>query len=401
MPKEHRTVGRLLNLIHLDKEEKAKRGLTYTPGEIAQQPDTWATTFMNFQQRRPEIAAFLHSTGVSPDSTRRPIVFLIGAGTSDYIGQSLIALLRQKWQCEVTAVPSTDLLTNFEDYILRNRNYLWISFSRSGDSPEGVNVLEKALKEYRNISHVVVSCNAEGKMIRDHRNDPRVFGLLLDDAVNDRGLAMTSSFSNMVVCGQCLAHTWTLEEYEPILQSLIAAGEKFLEVASECAADLAEGPYTRVCFVGSGALKAVATESALKVSELTAGRIQSMSESTLGLRHGPLAALNAETLFVSYISSDGRRKRYEADLLREIGIKGVVQTRVAVATEPSKEIQKECEHFVAPGSRASVPDAYRPPLDVMFGQLLGLFFSIHCKLKPDVPSPSGAITRVVQNVPIH
>jgi tagatose-6-phosphate ketose/aldose isomerase len=394
-------VSRLLNLIHLDKEEKAKRGLSHTPSEIAQQPDTWATTFLNFQQRRPEIQSFLQSKGVGLDSSSRPIVFLIGAGTSDYIGQSLVALLRQKWQCEVSAVASTDLLTNFEDYILRDRSYLWISFSRSGDSPEGVNVLEKALKDYPSISHVIVSCNAAGKMILDHQNDPRVFGLLLDDAVNDRGLAMTSSYSNMVVCGQCLANTWTLEQYEPILHSLIAAGEKFLEVAPECAADLAEGPYTRVCFVGSGPMKAVATECALKVSELSAGRIQSMSESTLGLRHGPLAALNAETLFVSYISSDSRRRRYEADLLREIGKKGVVQTRVAVGIEISKEIQEECEIFLVPGSRVSLPDAYRPPLDVIFGQLLGLFFSIHCNLKPDVPSPSGAITRVVQNVPIH
>ena len=397
-------MSRLLNLIQLDKEEKAKRGLLHTPSEIAQQPYTWATTFMNFQQRRPEVQAYLQSKGVGPSheaTSSRPTVFLIGAGTSDYIGQSLIALLRQKWQCEVDAIPSTDLLTNFEDYILRDTNYLWISFSRSGDSPEGVNVLEKALKDYPNISHVVVSCNAQGKMIRDHQNDPRVFGLLLDDVVNDRGLAMTSSYSNMVVCGQCLAHTWTLEEYEPVLQSLIAAGEKFLDVASECAANLSEGPFSRVYFVGSGSLKAVATECALKVSELSAGRIQSMSESTLGLRHGPLAALNAETLFVSFISSDSRRERYEADLLKEIGKKGVVQTRVAVAIQPSKEVEKECEIFLTPGLRISIPDAYRPPLDVIFGQLLGLFFSIRCELKPDVPSPSGAITRVVQNVQIH
>ncbi|MGH9615651.1 MAG: SIS domain-containing protein [Acidobacteriaceae bacterium] len=394
-------MNRLLSLIRLDKEEKAKRGLSHTPGEIAQQPATWATTFMNFQQRRPEIESFLKSAGIGVDSDRRPIVFLIGAGTSDYIGQSLVALLRQKWQCEVSAVPSTDLLTNFEDFILRDREYLWISFSRSGDSPEGVTVLEKALKVCPNISHLVVSCNAAGKMIRDHRGDPRVFGLLLDDAVNDRGLAMTSSFSNMVICGHCLAHAWSLEEYEPVLHSLIVAGEKFLEISSDCAANLAEGPYSRVCFVGSGALKAVATESALKVSELTAGRIQSMSESTLGLRHGPLAALNTETLFVSYISSDSRRQRYEADLLREIGKKGVVQTLVAVGIEANKEIEKECQIFLRPGSNVSIPDAYRPPLDVMFGQLLGLFFSIHCDLKPDVPSPSGAISRVVQNVPIH
>ncbi|MGB7199899.1 MAG: tagatose-6-phosphate ketose isomerase, partial [Acidobacteriaceae bacterium] len=78
-----------------------------------------------------------------------------------------------------------------------------------------------------------------------------------------------------------------------------------------------------------------------------------------------------------------------------------VQTRVAVAIQPNAEVEKECEHFLTPGLRLSIPDAYRPPLDVIFGQLLGLFFSIHCKLKPDAPSPTGAISRVVQNVPIH
>jgi len=238
-------------------------------------------------------------------------------------------------------------------------------------------------------------------MIRAHRQDRRVFGLLLDDAVNDRGLAMTSSFSNMVVCGQCLANIWTIDEYEPILHALIARAEEFLETAADCAANLAEGPYISACFAGSGALKAIAKESALKLSELTAGRIRTMAESTLGLRHGPLAALNEETLFVCFVSSDSRRQRYEIDLLKEIGSKGVVPTRVAVGIEPSKDLTSASEYIVASGSLLSIPDAYRPPLDVIFGQLLGLFFSLRCNLKPDVPSPKGVISRVVQNVNIH
>lgn len=392
---------RLLNLINLSSEEKANLGLVHTPGEIVQQPDTWATTFLNFQQRRTEIEAFLKSAGIGPGSSKHPIVFLIGAGTSDYIGQSLASLLQQKWQCEVEAVASTDLLSNFEDHILRDRQYLWISFSRSGDSPEGVAVLEKALADYPNILHLVVSCNANGKMISDHRKDQRVFGVLLDDAVNDRGLAMTSSFSNMVVCGQCLANVWTIDEYEPILQALVASGEKFLETAADCAAMLAEGPYTSACFVGSGSQKAVAKESALKLSELTAGRIRTMSESILGLRHGPLAALNEETLFVCFVSSDSRKQGYEIDLLKEIGNKGVVPTRVAIGIEANKELNSVAEYVVTPGLRHAIPDSYLPPLYVIFGQLLGLFFSLRCNLKPDVPSPKGVITRVVQNVNIH
>ncbi len=392
---------RLLSLVHLSSEEKTNRGLTHTPGEIFQQPATWATTFLNFKERRKEIEAFLQSAGIYANSDKHPIVFLIGAGTSDYIGQALACLFQQKWQCEVAAVASTDLLTNFEDHVLRDRQYLWISFSRSGDSPEGVAVLEKALAEYPNISHLVVSCNADGKMIRAHRNDRRVFGLLLDDAVNDRGLAMTSSFSNMVVCGQCLANLWTIDEYEPILHALIASAEKFLEPAADCAAMLADGPYTGACFTGSGSLKAIAKESALKLSELTAGQIRTMSESTLGLRHGPLAALNEETLFVCFISSDSRRQRYEIDLLQEIGSKGVVPARIAIGIEAGKELTENCEYFIPFGSRLPIPDEYRPPLDVIFGQLLGLFFSLRCNLKPDVPSPKGVISRVVQNVNIH
>jgi len=48
-----------------------------------------------------------------------------------------------------------------------------------------------------------------------------------------------------------------------------------------------------------------------------------------------------------------------------------------------------------------IPDAYRPPVDVIVGQLLGLFSSLKAGLKPDAPSPQGAISRVVSNVRIH
>jgi tagatose-6-phosphate ketose/aldose isomerase len=40
-------------------------------------------------------------------------------------------------------------------------------------------------------------------------------------------------------------------------------------------------------------------------------------------------------------------------------------------------------------------------VDVIFGQVLGVFFSLRSNLRPDCPSPNGAISRVVQNVSIH
>ena len=103
-----------------------------------------------------------------------------------------------------------------------------------------------------------------------------------------------------------------------------------------------------MCFIGGGALASVAKESALKVLEMTAGQVQAMSETVLGLRHGPMAALDTQTLFVCFVSGDERRAKYASDLLREIGEKGIVGERVAVGTAAAKaEIAPYCDSYVA------------------------------------------------------
>lgn len=387
-------------LVELNAGERAEQGLEHTPREIAQQPATWVTTFDSLKTRLEEIQDFLARAGVAGPMHERPVVFLIGAGTSDYIGQSLSHLLRSQWQCEVMVVASTSLLTDFSESVLREQRYLWISFSRSGDSPESVAVLERALAECPGVSHVLVTCNADGRMNRAVAGRANCLSIVLDDATHDRGLAMTSSFTNMVLSGQILAHAWSLGEYESILRGLISAGESFLPRAAALASDLAGVGYERVCFVGSAALAGTALECALKVLELTAGKVQTMSQASLALRHGPMAALNRETLLVALVSSQPQRRRYEVDLLREIGSKDLVRTRVAVATQ-ADSLRAEADSVLTPGTVDAIPDLYRPMIDVMFGQLLGLFASIHCGLKPDLPSPNGAISRVVQNVDIY
>jgi tagatose-6-phosphate ketose/aldose isomerase len=372
-------------LLNLSAKEKERQGLLHTPQEIAHQKETWQQTWNLLEERLPAIRSFLESAGIQAELKDRPTVFLIGAGTSDYIGRSLHHLLRQRWQCEVHVVPSTDLLIDFSDYILPGQRYLWLSFSRSGDSPEGVAVLQRALSEYPQISHLVVSCNESGRMVELIQNNINSLAVLLPPETNDVGLAMTSSFTNMVIAGQALAHVWSPQDYAPVLQTMCAT---------------ADTNYQRVCFIGSALLAGVARESALKVLELTAGNIKTMFETTLGLRHGPMAALDHETLFVLFLSTDIARQRYEKDLLHEIEQKQLVGASVAVL--PCGEIPKglgDTEIVTAGGP--PIPDLYRPPLDVLFGQLLGLFFSLRCGLTPDTPSPNGAISRVVQPIEIY
>jgi tagatose-6-phosphate ketose/aldose isomerase len=384
-------VNPLSELLSRSKQQKIELGLLYTPAEIAQQPATWQITHRLFDEKKSELKEYLRQA-----IDERWTIYLVGAGSSDYIGHSVAHLLRKRWNCEVCVVASTDLLTNREDLVIPDQKYLWISFSRSGDSPEGVSVLEQALTAFPNVKHLVVSCNRDGRMVELAAQNPDCLAMVLDDAVNDRSLAMTSSFTNMVLFGMELAHLWDQQSFDDTLTHMTHAARYMLEQGASLAQQLAKQGYRRACFVGSGALAGTTRESALKILELTAGNIQTMNETTLGLRHGPMSSLNTETLFVSFVSKDGRRRRYDLDLLNEIRAKSVVRTIVAIGhADQTSDSSLYCQAF------GMLDDAYRPAVDVIFSQMVGLFSSIELGLQPDSPSPNGVISRVVEKFAIY
>jgi tagatose-6-phosphate ketose/aldose isomerase len=114
-----------------------------------------------------------------------------------------------------------------------------------------------------------------------------------------------------------------------------------------------------------------------------------------------MAVLDRDTLFVCFLSGNRRIQQYERDLLNEIGKKRLVKSRIVVAGSEIADRDSSAEHYLTAGMPNDIGDDYRAPVDVIFGQLLGLFFSLQWKLRPDSPSPNGAISRVVQHVNIH
>jgi len=385
-------------LLDLPDAEKQQRGLEHTPREIFQQPATWRNTYERCRARRSDLTEMLRRA----DGASSPAVYLVGAGTSDYAGRALAPLLRRQWQCDALPIPSTTLLTDFDDFHRAGREYLWISFSRSGDSPEGVALLQRALDQHPAIRHVVITCNQQGQMAQlCAQHDGRAIALILDDAVNDRGLAMTSSFTNMLLAGQCIAHLDDIDRFGETVARMSETGAQFLPAAAEVAAALTILGCPRACFVGSGALRAVADESALKVVELSAGKVTTVAETPLGLRHGPMSSVDSQALFIAYLSSERRRRGYELDLLREIDRKRLGRVRAVVTVPGIDDLAPLTDYCLSLDCPADFPDLYRPALDVMFGQLIGLFASMRSGLKPDQPSPNGAISRVVQPIQLY
>lgn len=387
----------LTALLLLPEEEKKARGLTHTPREIHQQPESWAGTFSRLRSMESQLARTLAECGIGTGSGNAPDVVLAGAGTSDYIGRALRGLLQRKWGCNVSSIASTDLLTGFSEAVLPGRSYVLISFSRSGDSSEGVAVLSLALEKYREqVRNIVITCNQAGSMA----NMPGAFPVVLDDAVNDRGLAMTSSFTNMLIAGQYLAFLGSGQSYLPILEALTAMGRSLMTSAAGYTSKLARRSFRRVCFLGSGALHGVAHECALKVLELNAGRIATLAETFLGLRHGPMSFLDEETLICAFLSGNAGIRRYEADLLTEIQSKHLAKDVLAISPAPAEEARQLTPHVLEFDAPAGFPDDCRPPVDVIVGQLLALFLAIENGVHPDTPS-TGAISRVVAHVKIY
>jgi len=391
----------LSKLLNLSRTERESLGLVHTLPEVLQQPQTWRRTYQRVLTLAKPLDQFLSAAGFASVSRTPPGVLLIGAGTSDYIGRSVYALLQKEWCCDVQAVPSTDLLTNMDEHVIPGRSYLWISFSRSGESSEGVAVLEDALTKYPQIQHLIVTCNEKGKMARAFTDNENVFSIVLDDDVNDRGLAMTSSFSNMVIVAQALAHFRSLLSYGLVVDSLASAAEMILPEAADVCQRLVNDGFSKVCFLGTGPLKGAAIESSLKVLELAAGRVTSFAESYLGLRHGPLSAVDNDTLIVGFLSSDERRRQFELDLIREISDKKLTAKSLIVQPTAREDAKIDAENTVSMKVQTRLADFYLPPLMVIVGQLLGLFTSLREGMRPDEPSPRGAISRVVSHVTLH
>jgi len=267
-----------------------------------------------------------------------------------------------------------------------------------------VAAMDLALALRPEVRHLVITCNAEGELAKRAAGlGDRAFALVLDPRTNDRGLAMTSAFTSMVIAGLGLAYLDRVEEYVDLVDRTATAAERVLEVAPDIADSLAKHGPQRACFLGSGPLLGAATECHLKLQELTDGRIICFYDTFLGLRHGPRAAIREDTLVVCFLSSDPQVRRYELDLIRSNRAQGIGLAHVIVADRADQELSGLAEHVIAydPDGMLALPDAFAAPVVTIVGQLLGLFASLASGLKPDTPSAGGVISRVVQGVTIY
>ncbi|MFD1723050.1 SIS domain-containing protein [Amnibacterium endophyticum] len=360
---------------------------TATEREISQQPDVWRETGRIVAQRRAELDAFLGPLLSLPDLR----IVLTGAGTSAFVGEVAAPGLSRRLHRRIEAVATTDLVSDPLGRLAEDVPTLLVSFARSGNSPESIAATELADQVLDRVHHLVITCDPAGGLAQQHGDRERSFVLLTPARANDEGFAMTSSFTSMLLSALLVF----LGDDAAVVDALAAAGEQVLASRDRVQA-LVEREPERIVYLGSGPLTGLARESALKMLEITAGRVDTYFDSAMGFRHGPKAVLDDSTLAVVYTSNDAYTSAYDADIARELRA-GVGDEAVVVL------------HAGPAGTGADwgiegvegVDDAFLALPYVVFAQLLGLHTSVRDGVTPDNPFPGGSVNRVVQGVTIH
>jgi tagatose-6-phosphate ketose/aldose isomerase len=376
-------------------------GAHWTAREILQQPQLWSGIEKSLAREAERLQAFLAPI-LDIENAR---IILTGAGTSSFIGQCLAPTLTEALGRRVEAIATTDIVAGPASVLVAATPTLLVSFARSGGSPESVAAVTLASQLVKNCRHLVITCNAEGALYRNTMGRDDSYAILLPEESHDRSFAMTSSFTGMLLAA-ALAFKVGLQSASSnaLLGQLSGA---ILQDALPRLRALADVDLQRIIYLGSRELTGLAHESALKMLELTDGKVVAIADSTLGFRHGPKTILNEHSMVVVFLGNDPYTRRFDDDLVAELRSDAVASRVVTLSASPTAAcatddfaLSRGMSHADA-GAAGALSDLELCLPYAVFAQTLAMLRSMRLGLKPDLPNVAGKVSRVVQGVAIY
>lgn len=375
------------------------RGAILTAGEIAQQPAVWRKAADNMLSRKAEIKEFMDEVMSIKDLR---IVFT-GAGSSAFIGEAMMFMLANELGIRTEAVHSTDIISA-PDSTLFDVPTLLISYGRSGESPESKAVIDFAAKRIKNLYNIVIVCDKNSTLASMGRRMENSMVLDMPEESSDKGFAMTSSVSCMALATWCLFHYKDIEKYASYIKLIADSMSQQMDEIAAKAEEIARVDYRRIFWLGTGALKGLAREAAIKSMELSDGYVNSGYDAPTGFRHGPKTVINNETITVHFLSNQEYSLRYDVDLAEEVIHEKDKNVVVTVKPESKKDATSGEDYEVIYKIPAMLPanseiGAYIGSL--LFAQLLSMIKSLEKGYMTDSPCKKGTVNRVVKGIVIY
>ena len=381
----------------ISKDYFSEKNSVFTSEEIAQQPRLWIELSKTLIERKNEISAFMKKARA--DGPIR-IVFT-GAGSSGFIGDALSVLIAKNNGVRTESIHSTEIVTDPESFLFPDVPTLLISFARSGNSPESAGAVRYARATVKTLLEAAIVCDDKSDLYDLTAQRDGSLILVMPEGSNDKGFAMTSSVSCMLLAGFALFNTDQIDDFAKDI--VLLAGNLFgsAQGLTRTAQKWAERDFDRIVYLGCGFLKHLAHEASLKMMELTGGAVNGSYENPAGFRHGPKSMINDKTVSVHMISNDPFTAKYDLDLVSEI----------------FREQGQNMIISIAPGSVQDAPGDEIISIDtdgciiggdicagiwaLVFCQMLAMFKSMFLGITTDNPSPTGAVNRVVKGITVY
>lgn len=380
------------------KEELKALGAQYTTLEIKQQPELWLKSFQYYKDNGEQIDSFLK--GIIGIYKRVRVIFT-GAGTSAYIGDTILPYLKKvinEKVYELEAVPTTSIVSNPLEYFKEDIPTVLVSFARSGNSPESIAAIELGKKVVKNFYQINITCAPDGELAKRTKNDANNLMLLMPNRSNDLGFAMTSSFTCMLLTALLVFDESAVSIKEKYVKAVCEMGKNVIHQEADIERYV-ELDFDRVIYLGSGSLAGLTREAQLKLLELTAGQVATMFDSSMGFRHGPKSFVNGNSIAFIFVSNDKYTRQYDLDIIKELQNDDIAKAVVSLQTETVENANGET--FMFDSEFNIIPDAYLALPYIVFAQIFALLTSVKVKNKPDTPSISGTVNRVVKGVTIY
>lgn len=373
--------------MYLDLDYIEKNDAHNTYYEICQQEEKWQEVYALYEQRKEKIEEFLAKVGSDVK------IIFTGAGTSEYVGNILNEYLKSLGTYDFSSIATTDLVSTPYLHFKKDQKTLLVSFARSGNSPESLAAVKLGEQIVDDFYNMALTCAPDGKLSLKLKDDDKSFVFIEPEGTNDKGFAMTSSFTSMLLTGLLIFDK--RDDKKELVESIAKTCQAII-ADKENIEKLVNFDFERIIYLGSGPLYKLTNEARLKILELTAGNVASLYESSMGFRHGPKSFVNDKTLVVSFVSSNPYTSQYDLDILDETYADKIAPRIIAIA---NKEIAGDFEKLIYKNQINE--DIYLALPYIVIAQLISLITSLRVGNTPDNPSKSGTVNRVVKGVEIH
>jgi tagatose-6-phosphate ketose/aldose isomerase len=377
-------------LLGFTENDIVNKKMENTIHEIARQPNVWKAIYDKVLVRKNEIKNFMAKI----DQSSR--IIFTGAGSSGFVGDSLAPVIRKELGYHhIESIHTTDIVAKPKQYLVEDAKTLLISFGRSGDSPESIAAIEIAEKNIKNVFHIIITCSSQGKLA-SFQNE-RTLNFVFDEA-GDKGFAMTSSVTGMMLAAYSILNI--AKDVSDDVARIAAYTEELIHTKYSILFDSYKKDVERLVVLGAGNLLGAAKEAALKMLELTAGKIISRYDTPMGFRHGPKAMLTPKTTILYFVSNNEYTQKYDLDMLKELS-QAVKYKLIAVSDNYDADIEKYADVYLFNSTRETLEEAFTPYVPLVIAQLYALFASTQLNCTPDNPFPSGEVNKIVQGVSIY